>query len=161
MLFLPSCRALRGFWVFVVPKLSGSRVLCRFRWCLCQPAVFYVGVDAFLVLKIPASRVFRWRWWCFCFTCCVMHAFETFVMRFSCVISLGCDYLLSWLVRCLFVSFCFSSLRLALLDCSVLLLSSLCFVLLRLASLLNCLLGILILPSPLSTSLSPAGWSYR
>ena len=71
--------------------------------------------------------------------------------------------MLSWLVRCFlcFILFFLASLRFAWLDWSVVLLSSLCFVLLRLASLLVCLFGILILPSPLSTSLSPAGWSYR
>ena len=60
------------------------------------------------------------------------------------------------LVGPLFVWFVLlSSPRVALLDCSVLLLSSLCFVLLCLASLILCFFGILILPSPPPPSQPP------
>ena len=82
-----------------------------------------------------------------------MHAFEIFVNI--------CDaFLVSYFIRmCLFVVLVgplfvwfvlLSSPRVALLDCSVLLLSSLCFVLLCLASLLIWFFGILILASPLT-----------
>ena len=134
MLFWPSYHVLHGFWGLCGPQVSSSRVLCRLCCRSCQLVVYHVDVDAFLRLNMFDSFLV-----CYFIAMCI------------CVV----------LVGPLFCLFRFAFLRFAWLDWSVLLLSSLCFVLLRLASLLNCLFGILILPSPLSTSLSPAGWSYR
>ena len=139
MLFWPSYHVLHGLWGLCGPQVTSSRVLCRLCCRFCQLVVFHVDVDAFLRLNMFDSFLV-----CYFIAMCI------------CVVLVGPLFSLFH-----FVFPRFASLRFASLDWSVLLLSSLCFVLLRLASLLVCLFGILVLPSPLSTSLSPAGWSYR